>query len=437
MPLASAASRTSSADRSASAAGHAATTAGSAARTATSVSTRAQRHPAPFPRAMRTTVRRPAVRAGAARKRHRASRRGRHRRFGRPPSGNGSAAAPGRMDADACMGRVTFAARRTVRPVAACGWVAPSACLHEAIRCMKQPSHPNHVHVREVKHMIAVADGHPRDLVPAHPGPGAVPPGSVPASSDAMGELDQPAQIASAVINLVRLYTGIKAKVTTGPEGDLSPLFLLVKLAHHGPRRASDLAEQMCADPSTVSRQVASLVRSGLVERRADPHDGRASILVPTELGLRAVEQHARRRGATVDAGDRGLAAAGPGRLPAPRSQVRGRGRGAPRGDHLGPDGRVDRRVDHRVDHCVDHRVDRCVDHWGVDRCVDHWGVDRRHAARRPGAWLVHHHDERFLRQCPPIPRQRLHPRRRPGPRSPTRRPAHPPGSPTTRSGRS
>lgn len=148
--------------------------------------------------------------------------------------------------------------------------------------------------------MIAVADGHPRDLVPAHPGPGAVPPDSVPASSDAMGELDQPAQIASAVINLVRLYTGIKAKVTTGPEGDLSPLFLLVKLAHHGPRRASDLAEQMCADPSTVSRQVASLVRSGLVERRADPHDGRASILVPTELGLRAVEQHARRRGATV-----------------------------------------------------------------------------------------------------------------------------------------
>ena len=85
---------------------------------------------------------------------------------------NGSAAAPGRMDADACMGRVTFAARRTVRPVAACGWVAPSACLHEAIRCMKQPSHPNHVHVREVKHMIAVADGHPRDLVPGAPGTG-------------------------------------------------------------------------------------------------------------------------------------------------------------------------------------------------------------------------------------------------------------------------
>jgi DNA-binding MarR family transcriptional regulator len=33
------------------------------------------------------------------------------------------------------------------------------------------------------------------------------------------------------------------------------------------------------------------------VERRADPEDGRASILVPTELGLATVDQHVRRRG--------------------------------------------------------------------------------------------------------------------------------------------
>ena len=48
----------------------------------------------------------------------------------------------------------------------------------------------------------------------------------------------------------------------------------------------------LCADPSTVSRQVASLVKAGLVERQADPDDGRASILVPTELGRAKVREH-------------------------------------------------------------------------------------------------------------------------------------------------
>lgn len=107
-------------------------------------------------------------------------------------------------------------------------------------------------------------------------------------------------QIASALIHMMRQFNGIKSRVTTSPEGDHSPLYLLVKLVEHGPRRASDLAEQVCADPSTVSRQVASLVKAGLIERRADPADGRASILVPTDLGLARVRQHAERRGVTM-----------------------------------------------------------------------------------------------------------------------------------------
>jgi len=112
--------------------------------------------------------------------------------------------------------------------------------------------------------------------------------------------LEESADIAAAVIEMVRQFGSIKSRVVSGPEADHSPMFLLVKLAHHGPRRASDLAEMMCADPSTVSRQVASLVKSGLLERRADPDDGRASILVPTERGLAKVEQFGRRRAATL-----------------------------------------------------------------------------------------------------------------------------------------
>jgi DNA-binding MarR family transcriptional regulator len=114
-------------------------------------------------------------------------------------------------------------------------------------------------------------------------------------------ELEESAeQIAASVISMMRQFNTIKSRVALGPEGDTSPIFLLIKLAHLGPRRASDLAEQLCADPSTVSRQVAHLVKGGLVERQADPDDGRASILVPTELGRVKVREHAQRRGATM-----------------------------------------------------------------------------------------------------------------------------------------
>lgn len=105
------------------------------------------------------------------------------------------------------------------------------------------------------------------------------------------------AAVATEVLALVRIFGGIKARVATGPESDHFPSVLLGKLAHFGPSRASDLAEHLCADPSTVSRQVATLVKSGLVERRADPDDGRASILVLTDLGRTRAQENAARRG--------------------------------------------------------------------------------------------------------------------------------------------
>jgi DNA-binding MarR family transcriptional regulator len=107
-------------------------------------------------------------------------------------------------------------------------------------------------------------------------------------------------QIAAAIITMMRQFNGIKSRVAADPNADHSQLFLLVRLAQNGPRRASDLAEQLCADPSTVSRQVASLVKAGLIERRADPDDGRASILAATELGLDRVREFSAHRGATM-----------------------------------------------------------------------------------------------------------------------------------------
>ena len=50
------------------------------------------------------------------------------------------------------------------------------------------------------------------------------------------------------------------------------------------------LAAECALDPSTVSRAAAALVKAGLVERSADPHDGRASVLQVTDRGREALE---------------------------------------------------------------------------------------------------------------------------------------------------
>jgi DNA-binding MarR family transcriptional regulator len=56
-------------------------------------------------------------------------------------------------------------------------------------------------------------------------------------------------------------------------------------LADPGPIRASELAARMGLDLSTVSRQVAHLESEGLVERRPDPLDRRASLLALSDGG--------------------------------------------------------------------------------------------------------------------------------------------------------
>ncbi len=48
---------------------------------------------------------------------------------------------------------------------------------------------------------------------------------------------------------------------------------------------SKDLAARCALDPSTISRAVAGLVRTGLVQRAADQNDGRASVLALTPHG--------------------------------------------------------------------------------------------------------------------------------------------------------
>jgi DNA-binding MarR family transcriptional regulator len=77
---------------------------------------------------------------------------------------------------------------------------------------------------------------------------------------------------------------------------------LLVHLVDHGPRRAGALAEAVHSDPSTVSRQIGHLVRLGLVERTADPEDGRATLLAATAEGRRVFAENRRLRNEKIAA---------------------------------------------------------------------------------------------------------------------------------------
>lgn len=105
-------------------------------------------------------------------------------------------------------------------------------------------------------------------------------------------------QLAVQVSTLLRLMLPIRAAAReAGPDGgpDRSALLLLFPLLE-GPQRAGALADLCHADPSTVSRQVAELVRRGLVRREADPSDGRASLLAITDAGREAADRVRTRR---------------------------------------------------------------------------------------------------------------------------------------------
>jgi DNA-binding MarR family transcriptional regulator len=100
------------------------------------------------------------------------------------------------------------------------------------------------------------------------------------------------ARLADELVRFHRLITRAKSMLTVGDLGaEFAALMLLLPLRANGPMRVTDLAETKQADPSTISRQAAQLVKSGLARREADPVDGRASRLAVTEAGLAACDK--------------------------------------------------------------------------------------------------------------------------------------------------
>ncbi|MGF7238365.1 MAG: MarR family winged helix-turn-helix transcriptional regulator [Frankia sp.] len=102
------------------------------------------------------------------------------------------------------------------------------------------------------------------------------------------------AEVAGSVTRLVHLFSRSRARVLDSAqyEGEWAAKILLAVLVMHGPMRAGALADRLQSDPSTISRQIASLVREGMVERQPDPEDRRASLLVATSKANEAHQRH-------------------------------------------------------------------------------------------------------------------------------------------------
>ncbi|OLT56030.1 MarR family transcriptional regulator [Corynebacterium sp. CNJ-954] len=79
------------------------------------------------------------------------------------------------------------------------------------------------------------------------------------------------------------LYDAILDGAPNGVDRQTYPV--ISGLARLGPRSAARLAEEVGIDRSGTSRYANRLEAAGLLERRPDPHDGRATLLVLTPEG--------------------------------------------------------------------------------------------------------------------------------------------------------
>ena len=113
--------------------------------------------------------------------------------------------------------------------------------------------------------------------------------------ADELGDVsDDLIAVSDSFVRLMRAFARTKAQLLAAAEHDVewSAQMVLRCLANSGPVRSSVVAEHLQADPSTVSRQVAALVKDGLIERRADPEDGRATLLVLTDQAGVVLKRH-------------------------------------------------------------------------------------------------------------------------------------------------
>ncbi|MBF6126581.1 MarR family winged helix-turn-helix transcriptional regulator [Nocardia brasiliensis] len=113
-------------------------------------------------------------------------------------------------------------------------------------------------------------------------------------------------EIADALGVLLRRTTRVQLyKTLTADMGEALDEWtypVLSAVGRIGPRSAADLASEVGLDRSGVTRRASRLEHAGLLSREPDPLDRRATLLVLTEQGERAVDELRRRLAAHITA---------------------------------------------------------------------------------------------------------------------------------------
>lgn len=108
---------------------------------------------------------------------------------------------------------------------------------------------------------------------------------------------------AGAVDDLARALYGLSAlrrdlQRCAGIEHAVAGLAMLSVVRRTGPARISDVAHEVQVNLSVASRQIQALQDEGLVDRVADPHDGRSSLIAISPSGAAKLDRaHARLTG--------------------------------------------------------------------------------------------------------------------------------------------
>jgi DNA-binding MarR family transcriptional regulator len=99
--------------------------------------------------------------------------------------------------------------------------------------------------------------------------------------------------------SLPRLRERVSAAAGSGV--DFAGHRVLARVDEWGPVRATDLADRVGLDLSTVSRRLADLEEAGLVRRTIDPDDRRAQLVEATPRGRKVLERLRRARRALIE----------------------------------------------------------------------------------------------------------------------------------------
>ncbi|MDT3396713.1 MarR family transcriptional regulator [Streptomyces sp. B1866] len=117
----------------------------------------------------------------------------------------------------------------------------------------------------------------------------------MPTQSDMMTPLDAP--VLDSLQHQVAVFARRAEQTRLGGVGqsrnsmDRAAYLLLNRLDQEGPMGVKALAGGMGIDSSTVTRQVAPLVDSGMVKRTSHPEDGRAVVLQLSPRGKARLEE--------------------------------------------------------------------------------------------------------------------------------------------------